>query len=267
VNADEVLRLHELRLVSTADSYDLRHASERKRSARELARLFFRLFKVVEPDLFVEAGAKDGRVSRRALRFLHSARAVAFEANPHTYDLYRADHPAGAGVEYLHLALSDRPGEVTFNVRQTEQGTPRADGHGSLMERSGDYGYDFESVTVAATTLDDFFADSDHERCALWVDVEGAAASVLGGGRHLLERAQVVMIELEDREFWEGAWRAPQVMRFLMDRGLVPIARDFEFKHQYNVVFVRDELLTDHLVRLRLTQHLSAARFPETGDG
>jgi FkbM family methyltransferase len=266
VSTDDVLRLHDLRLLATVAGYDLRQRSERKRSARELARLFFRLFRVVEPDLFVEAGANDGQASRRALRYFDRPRVVAFEANPHTYERYRADNPPASGVEFLHLALSDQPGEVSFNVRKTARGEPRPDGHGSLMERPSDYGHDFESVTVAATTLDTFFADSLQQRCALWVDVEGAAAPVLTGGRRLLERAQVVMIEVEDREYWEGAWRAPQVMRYLMDRGLVPVARDFEYKHQYNVVFVRDELLTDDLVRLRLSQYLSAACFPAVDD-
>jgi FkbM family methyltransferase len=267
MTSDEALRLHDLRLLATVTSYDLRDRQERRRSARDLAQLFLRLCESIEPDLMVEAGANSARTSRRVKRRVGTARVVAFEANPYTFERYRLDNPPESGIEYLHLALGDRSGQVRLNVRRTEDGAPRADGHGSLMERPDDYEHDFESVTVPATNLDEFFGSGTYRRCALWVDVEGAASSVLLGGRELLASTQVVMIEVEDRQYWKGAWRAPEVMRFLADRDLIPIARDFEYRHQYNLVLVRRELLDHDLVRLRLSQYLSACRFPEVDGG
>jgi FkbM family methyltransferase len=257
---DERLRLHDLRLLATVTNYDLRDSEERKRSQRELKALFFRLLEALGPDLFVEAGANDASVSRRARRLVPTARVVAFEANPYTYDRYLADNPPSTGVEFLHLALSDTPGEVSFNVRRSQAGRPRADGHGSLMDRPSDYGHDFEQVTVRATTLDAFFSDHPVERCALWIDVEGASAAVLHGATDLLRRAMLLQIEVEDREYWEGAWTAPQVLDFLHQQGFVPIARDFEYRYQNNVLLIRDGFLDDPEVRLRLARYLSAAR-------
>jgi FkbM family methyltransferase len=242
-----------------AVSYDLEVPSERERSVNALRRLFFRLVQDQQPDLFVEAGAKTANTSRRAVCRLESARVVAFEANPYTYAKYHAKNPSDTGVEYLHLALSDAPGEVTFNVRRSSDGAPRPDGHGSMLKRVGEYPYDFETVTVEATTLDIFFADTPVDRCAMWIDVEGASQAVLRGAERLLDRTVVLHIEVEDREFWQDAWTTSQLVGHLLGRGFVPVARDFEFKHQHNVVFVREELLDDHQVRYRLTQHFSAA--------
>lgn len=273
---DLTLHMHDLFLLATASHYDLQDAEERKRSAHELVELFFRLCKVLQPDLFIEAGAKDASSSRRASSDLRAARIVAFEANPYTYAKFRGRNPPESAVEYLHLALSDAAGDVTFNVRKTSRGTPRPDGHGSLMERGPSYEYDFEPVTVTATTLDTFFAESEFHSCAAWIDVEGAAGAVLSGGEDVLDKASVAIVEVEDRELWQQAWMMPDVAGFLYDRGMVPVARDFEYRYQYNMVFVRKALLGNDDLRLRLAQHLSAtgagwradpARLPPDGAG
>jgi FkbM family methyltransferase len=255
------LRLHDLRLLATASNYDLRHKEERKRSRRDLSRLFFWLHRIVEPDLFIEAGAKEASASRRALQYYDGARVVAFEANPFTFAEFRGENEDVEGLEYLHLALSDRPGEVSFNVRTDEEGAPQADGHGSIMDRPPDYDHGFRTVQVQATTLDRYLEDTVFDDCVMWVDVEGAAESVLGGARETLQRTQLLHIEVEDRQYWEGAWTAPEVSTFLTDYGLIPIARDFEFKYQYNVLFIREPLLEDAEIRRRLTQYASVSRY------
>ena len=259
---DSVLRAHDLHLLSAARAYDLSEKSERRRSARDLSQFYFQIVAAFQPDLFIEAGAKDADSSRRASGLLRQARIVAFEANPFTYREFQSRNQETSRVEYLHLALSDSPGEVSFNMNLGSDGTPQADGRGSLMERH-DKGHGLEKITVSATTLDAFFSDFAFETCALWVDVEGASEAVLTGGPNTLLRASIVIIEVEDREYWENCWTTADVTAHLYEAGLVPIARDFEFGYQHNVVFVRESLLTHHLLRLRMTQHLSAAAHPK----
>jgi FkbM family methyltransferase len=216
--------------------------------------------RVAQPDLFVEAGAKDASTSRRARTIVEDARVVAFEANPYVYERFLDDDFARHRVEYRHLALSDTTGPVTFNVRRSDEGAPRADGKGSLKQRVRD-ARDPEQVEVQATTLDDFFADAEITSCALWVDVEGATDRVLCGGRDLLSRAAVVVVEVEDVHdwVWGPAWTAHDVSAHLFDLGLVPVARDYQSRHQYNVVYVSAALLRDHRFRVRLAEHRSAA--------
>jgi FkbM family methyltransferase len=257
----QLLDLYDLNMLTNAANYDLREKSERKRSVRDLERLFFQAVRAAQPDLFVEAGAKDAGASRRARTILDEARIVAFEANPYVHQQFAARNADQSHrVEYRHLALSDAPGRVTFHVRRSPDGEPKADGRGSLKKRVGD-DHGHEQVEVEATTLDAYFTDSDITTCALWVDVEGAADKVLSGARDLLSRAAVVFIEVEHRGdwVWGPAWTVDDVSAYLFDLGLVAVARDYQTRHQYNVVYVSAPLLHDHRVRSRLAIHRSAA--------
>jgi FkbM family methyltransferase len=249
-----VLLSRDLAMLGTASKYNLEDPAEKARSCQDLSRLFFHIANILDVDLFIEAGAKDGASSRRARRVLDPKRVVAFEANPFTYERFAAVNRSAENVEYVHLALSDEPGTVTFNVLRTKDGTPRADGQASLLKRENEKSKGFVEVTVDATTLDSYFAGYEFERSAVWVDVEGAARPVLTGGVAMLERAAVVMVEVEDRAFWGAEqWLRPDVVSHLYDRGLVPVARDFQSRYQYNIVFVRAGLLDVDRVRWALT--------------
>lgn len=264
---DAVLRAFDLSLIAGARRYDLRQKSERKRSCDELSQLYFYLGNMIDVDLFVECGAKDGSVSRRARRRLDPRRIVAFEANPFTYKRFKkANADPVLGVEYVNQALSDTVGDVTLHVRRGTDGMPRADGQASLLERVDEIEKGFVDVTVEATTVDAFLAGHDFERAALWVDVEGGNRQVLTGAEKTLTKAPIVIVELEDRPMWGAEqWLRGDVVSYLYDHGLVPIGRDFQSRYQYNVVFLREDLLDNDRVRYALTMHASAADVP-SGD-
>jgi FkbM family methyltransferase len=252
----------DLAMQATAVKYDLDLKADRTRSTRQLVRLFFNLVKHLDIDLFVEAGAKEASSSRRAHTLLKDVRVVAFEANPYTYRKF-ADANDGAGIEYLNLALTDTPGPVTFHVLRDDDGLPRADGQSSILKRNRgrDAERGFEEVTVEGVRLDDFFAGQKFESAAIWMDVEGACKFVLGGASDLLSKTAVLIIEVEDRPFWgDDHWLRERVVSHLYDVGLVPVARDFEYEHQYNIVFVRESLLrSSPWLRLTLTRFTSMA--------
>ncbi|NLT55588.1 MAG: FkbM family methyltransferase [Actinomycetales bacterium] len=258
---EEILVDRDFAMLVTACRYNLTDRAEAQRSAHDLVELFFTLAKILQVDLFIEAGAKEADSSRRARRTLKPERVVAFEANPFTYKRFARVNADATGVEYEHLALSDEPGTVTLNVRRAADGRPSADGQASLLTRASDQSTDFVEITVDATTLDLYFGDQDFERAALWIDVEGAARPVLNGGRVTLEKAAVVIVEVEDRRFWgEDQWLRPEVLSYLYDRGLVPVARDFQSRYQYNIVLVRSNLFeTVDQVRWAVTLFSSGA--------
>ena len=261
-----VLELYDYTMLGLATSYDLEDSKDKLRSTKDLERFFFQLVRVFQPGLFIEAGAKDAGSSRRARKFLEDARIVAFEANPFTHKRFRQRNASPElRVEYLHKALSDSDGSVTFNVRTRDDGKPSADGQGSLKEFK-DEKNEFTRVTVDATTLDGFFADYDGDTCALWVDVEGAQRAVLEGGNELLKKAAAVMIEVEDRRVWDQDWLRPEIVAYLYDHGLVPVARDFQSRYLYNIVFVRDSLRSVDRYRWALTKlHSDAGKGRSSG--
>lgn len=256
----EILIGRDLAMMATACKYNLADKAEGQRSVRDLSRLFFHLAKSLGVDLFIEAGAKDAESSRQARRMLSPKRVVAFEANPFVHQRFAKANRI-ASVEYEHLALTDKPGTVTFNVRRAQDGTPLADGQASLLKRADESATGFVEVAVKATTLDAYFRGYDFERAALWIDVEGASHAVLSGGCSVLDKAAVVIIEVEDRRYWgEDQWLRPDVLSFLYDRGLVPVARDFQSRYLYNIVLVRSDLLeTVDRVRWAITLFSSTA--------
>jgi len=248
----------DLSLLQSARSYDLSVKAERLRSVSELEYLFFRIVRELDPDLFVEAGAKDGSTSRRARKYLPLATITAFEANPFTYRRFESAFSAGSGkISYLHRALSDADGEVTFNVRVVN-GKPAADGQGSILT-SQDTSVGHQAVTVNASRLDTFFPADTFNRCAIWMDVEGASRQVLKGATSILPQVDALFIEVQDRPGWENQWLSSDVMQFLADFDLMPICRDFQARYLYNILFLRSVNLRNDRVRLFIAEHLSNA--------
>lgn len=261
---EHLLRAYDLAMLANAGNYDLRGRAERQRSARDLAALFHRAVRAAGADLFVEAGAKDAETSRRARSYLDpSARVVAFEGNPYVHERFLEHNTGGSDpIEYRHLALSDTEGEVTFHVRLTAKGKPKPDGRGSIRTiRDENHPHGYEQVVVEATTLDAFFDVSSVDSCALWIDVEGASQEVLTGGHELLSKADAILIEVEELEEWKWgpAWTVTDVCDHLFGYGLIPIARDYQSRYQFNVLFVSDRLLHDPYFRARLATFHSAA--------
>lgn len=249
-------------LSARAALYDLRDRAARARSAADLRKMFFALLPVVGPDLFVEAGAHDGATSRRARRLLPEARVVAYEGNPHNHARFAARHDFSAlGVEYVLSALSDSTAPVTFKVLTADQHSAQGvhSGRSSLMLRE-DPSAVYEDVTVPGVTLDSLC--DGVARAALWVDVEGASEKVLGGAGALLDKTALMLIEVESKPFWQGQWLVHDVLAHLLAHGLVPVARDFERKHQFNILFLSEAALTrsDVLPVLELQHSLARHR-------
>ena len=224
-------------------AFDLSTRSGRAVSVRQLEELFFEIVSGFSPALFLEAGAKAADASLRARKLLPRATVVAYEANPYTHERFskKRDYEA-EGVDYRNLALGSSPSEVTFNVRKTDDGQPSADGQGSLLKNI-EYEPGHIQVTGEATTIDATLREFDADDCILWVDVEGASREVLGGADRALARASAIFIEVEDREYWDSQWLSQRVLLELNHAGLVPVARDYQSRYQWNVVCVRREML------------------------
>jgi FkbM family methyltransferase len=188
--------------------------------------------------------------------------AHAFEANPYNYQAFvgRIKESAPA-VHYHHLAISDTDGEVTFHVKESkgDKALNKVAGNNSLLVRSDD-SFLYEKVTVPSRRLDSFLAEGGltGRTFSAWIDVEGALGPVTKGFGGALETCLSLMVEVEEVAYWQGQMLVFDAMRYFAEQGLVPVARDFEYSDQFNLVYLRKDMLLHPEVRLTLTKFLQS---------
>lgn len=260
-----VARLYDQHLRLLAAHYSNMYEG-RSNSAALVSSYFHELMALSRPALFVEAGAYRADASRRVRHDHPDCRVVAFEANPYNHAHYVDSLGfAEAGIDYLNLALSDVAAPVTFHLRTRQDGEDldRITGNSSLMRRQ-DTDTEYEEITVTGVTLDGFFAQDVEESpksvqspVCLWIDVEGASGQVLRGARRLLERTELVLIEVEENFMWENQWRSLEVIEFFLDAGFVPLTRDAEYDQQYNIIFARHDVYARPEVMWSLELHMN----------
>ena len=110
-------------------------------------------------------------------------------------------------VEYLHAAACERDGTEEFQILSIVGGAhmPQIAGNNSLRQRP-DHGIEYEMVSVPAVRVDTLLADRGLTGlpCVMWVDVEGAQDRVMAGAPVALSNCVALMIEVEERAFWQG---------------------------------------------------------------
>jgi FkbM family methyltransferase len=244
------------------------------RAGHELLRkVFFELAAAAEPAIACDVGANEGEVARELRALLPNSEVHGFEANPHIHAAGAADAEA-SGVKWHNLAVADVSGSVDLHIpRRLSRGywegqiyaadIPQGPltGKSSLLQRAEEG--DYETVTVPSVTLDDILRDAiapDGANVMLWIDVEGAALSVLRGARNVLGRTLALVVEVEAHAFWEGEPSLVPVLDELRDAGFVALIRDREFgEAQFNILFVRKN-------KVRFVNGTALSDLAETGE-
>lgn len=223
-----------------------KHRSQRNAITAQLEDTFLKLVVHVAPDTVLEIGAHAAEFSIAARKLLPSARMIAFEPNPIVFERYR-DHIQVAGVELHQLAIADRAGEVEFSIPLNRDGKPYPT-MGSIREIQ--FRGEVEHSTVRAVRADEFVAVEPANTVALWVDVEGAAYEALKGCEGFLSNTQLVYVEVECIEKWEGQSQVGEIIDLLSAYELIPIVRDiFRPDWQFNCIFAKADLLQDSSVK------------------
>ena len=93
--------------------------------------------------------------------------------------------------------------------------------------------------------LDSFLAANGLEgrSFSAWIDVEGALGKVTAGFGTALHHCLSLIVEVEDVRYWQGQMLVHDAMRWFAGQSMVPVARDFEAPHQYNLVYLRKDVL------------------------
>ncbi len=231
--------------------------SERTGLTESLERLFSDLVDVVRPSVFVEVGAHEASFSREMSERYPSAKIIALEANPVVFEYYSVKLSGYKTLEYLNLAASDRSGEISLFVPEKigDQQLPTLVRMASLNPLSTDKAV-LKEVKVPTSSLNQLLESSKGRHCCLWIDVEGAIAQVLAGAEQVLAETDLLLCELESGSVWKDQALAVDVIQVLRDKGLIPVARDFQAAVQFNVLFIRESLLKQQAIQALLSGYV-----------
>jgi FkbM family methyltransferase len=233
----------------------------RQYSVNKLREAFLKICDRLEVEHVIEIGAYDASLSRDFLKFYRGS-ATAFEANPFVWEHYSQQVQA-AGVKYKNAAVGAKAGSVNLHIPLWGKEGDLRPLNASVFPRVSPVKSMLVEVTM--TTIDDEFCSSDESSFALWIDVEGATLQVLRGSNKLLSsgHCSVVVVEVEERHFWMDSPLNFEVNDFLLSKGYLPLLRDLQDRHQYNVLYVKSQAAAGFSAEvLQFLRDLESVKFP-----
>lgn len=206
---------------------------------------FLELIKRNKPNTFIEIGANSAEFSRRIRECYDDIDIYAFEANPYNHKLYSEKYDfKSLNINYINKAVSDVDGKIKFNIQKKindkEIGPIR--GNNSILERTSP-NVEYEVIEVDSLNITNFVHSNKIKNdVSLWIDVEGANSIVLIGCKGILDKVNLIFIEVEEHKFWKDQWLETEVNEFLTSFGFHLIARDGEYSKQYNQIYMKNNI-------------------------
>jgi len=178
------------------------------------------------PGTVFDVGANAGYVTNDFHKAWPSARIVAFEPTPQTFEDLQRNVGDLPGVELVRTAVCDTDGTVQLRVDQATH----LGGSNSLLPHSAEFSLtaphaSYTSVDVPAITLDTFCEERGIDHVDLLkIDVEGAEPLVLAGAGKLLARGDIDVILSEVRlvRSYEGQLLLHELTTLLAEHGFRP---------------------------------------------
>ena len=226
--------------------FDLSSMQGRQWSTQRITDFFINIQHLLPVQSIVEIGAHEAGFSLSVKKKFPQFNVFAYEANPYVYEKY-INTPAiqNSAIHYEHLAVSNYDGDVTFHISNTIQAKQEAKDskrHSILERKTNDSTTD---ITVKCNTLDTLFKNelSHNQGFSLWIDAEGATSLILEGAKNLLPHVYSVFVEVESQTKFKQQWNEKELCDFMLENDFLPIARDFAFRHQYNMIFVKKDYI------------------------
>ncbi len=169
----------------------------------------------------IDAGAGNGRTTRKLLKGFPDARAWAFEPHPDYVDALNQAGRDNPRIQPVFRALSDRAGELEFYQTAGIGSSSLMKPGQPLTAAAGGDAAVREVIRVPALRLDDWWAEQDRPSVeVLKFDIQGGErAALTGGGQLLGESALLVYIEVLFEPLYEGAAMFGELDTLLGERG------------------------------------------------
>lgn len=147
----------------------------------------------------VDVGANEGSYARNALAIAPSARIIAFEPHPRSYERLKASLGAHPNVRLHNVACSDSAGHMELFDYRAQDGSSHASTYRAVIEQL----HNAPSVShkVPAGKLDEILkAEGVQKIRLLKIDAEGHEMRVLRGAERYVRAGAIDCIQLEFNE-------------------------------------------------------------------
>jgi len=169
----------------------------------------------IEPNAILDIGAHSGQFYGWAKRVWPMCPIFMIEANP-LHENHLASMTFRMEDEYLIAALGDEEREVTFYTRSDK---PHTEGNSYYKEANyWDIPHLVQESKVTLQILDNIFED-DAVFDIIKVDTQGSEIDVLKGGKDLVSRAKVVIMEVSFIPYNEGAPDSQETIDYMNEIG------------------------------------------------
>lgn len=170
-----------------------------------------------------DVGARDCQQSIALANEFQNANVYAFEANPQTIPLCRANIQSYSKVHLIEGAVNIFNGEVDFfPIDPKETKTTWADGNpgaSSLFKANGEYPLELyvqTKVRVPCHRLDKICSDYKIESVdILWMDLQGAELLALQSLGAQLKKIKYIFTEVSFRPIYHGQCLFPDLHQYL----------------------------------------------------
>lgn len=223
------MRMHGRSFSEHFDQFMIQSSRRRRASVRAVERLFFDL--AASATHILEAGANDGTHTKQFLETC-SGTIHAFEPNPNLHSSLSA-LPRGERLNLSTAALGNISGVARkLAISDVSSGISTLHSHRLHLPDM--------VVLVPVIRADSYLNDYAHDGdIAAWIDVEGGADQVIEGFGDQLARVQVMLVEVETKDYYGRIPSLESVLTLLEAAGLQTIARDWMNDGQFNLLATR----------------------------
>ncbi len=195
-----------------------------------------------KPDpVILDIGCNDGTDTQCFLRLCPEAKLYCFEPDVRAAARFKTNmRPYLDKVALFEIAISDRNGKATFHPSNGEGEAKEWDLSGSIRRpKKHLVEYDWvrfdQPISVETRRLDDWCGEANLNKIDLiWMDVQGAEADVIAGGKGTFSNTHFIYTEYSDKELYEGQ---------LSLQGILQLLPSFELVTQYPRAVYGDVLL------------------------
>lgn len=179
----------------------------------------FQWLRSIGIDTIIDIGANTGQFVASIRKKFPDAQIYSFEPLEDCYRQLIEAHRHDRMFRGFHLAISDQGGTTRFHRSSFPESSSLLP-MGRLHKENFPFSRDSETVTVRTARLDDL-ADELHlgEHLLVKIDVQGVEDRVLRGGMGVIRKADVIFIETNFQELYEGQWLFKEILDFLYGEG------------------------------------------------